>query len=445
MTGPTERSPQPGERWRPPGLLRPDARAQGGPGPSRSARRLFGRLPRGTIVAVCLLIIAVALGTVRLPLLVERPGDPVSVGAAVTVDGRTGDALDGDFAISTVRRSEATPGSLLVGWLDPGRSVRPSQEIVPPEEDFDDYRERQRLVFEGSARTAAAVALDAAGLSVEQRLAVSQVLDGAPAEGRLRAEDLLVEVDGQPVAAPEDLTGRLESGQTVELTIVRDGQSRSVTVTPERFTHAGEEHQGLGVLLQQRPELPVPVETDLDRISGPSAGLLLALTVYDLAVEDVEVARGRRIAGTGTLNVEGLVGPVGSIEAKVEGAVAADVEVFLVPEVNAEEARSAAEDRLDIIGVATFEEALEALVDDPDPETRSAGDAAHAVWRAGAPGCCYRVGSGAVSAGRVPARSRATPHREPGQGRKAAAISGSRRVPRSRRVGARPAVAAPRR
>ena len=334
-------------------------------GRERGLLALLGRLPRGTVLALCLVILVAAATTVRLPVLVERPGDPVPTSGALTVDGRPGDALDGEFAISTVRRGEATPWTALLGAVDPGRTLRPTGEIVPPDEDFEGYRERQRLVFEGSVRTAAAVALAEAGLAVEQHLEVVQVLEGAPAEAHLEPQDRLLAVDGQALETQAELSQRLEAGEPTTLTIERDGEQREVRLTPARFSHAGEEHEGLGVLLQQQPDLPVPVDADLDRISGPSAGLLLALTVYDVIDEDVDLARGRLVAGSGTLNLEGQVGPVGSIEAKVAGAIAADVDVFLVPEVNADAAREAADGALDVVGVATFGESVEALTE-PD-------------------------------------------------------------------------------
>jgi PDZ domain-containing protein len=63
--------------------------------------------------------------------------------------------------------------------------------------------------------------------------------------------------------------------------------------------------------------LPFPVEVDVDRIGGASAGLMLALTVYDL-VDPVDLAGGRAIAGTGTMDLQGDVGQVGGVRQKVE-------------------------------------------------------------------------------------------------------------------------------
>ncbi len=107
-------------------------------------------------------------------------------------------------------------------------------------------------------------------------------------------------------------------------------------------------------------DLPFPVQVDAGRIGGPSAGLLMALTVYDLA--DVgDLTRGRIIAGTGTIDAQGNVGPVGGVEQKIEAAVDARAQIFLAPVGEAEQARAAAGDRLQVIGVTTLDDAIGAL------------------------------------------------------------------------------------
>jgi Lon-like protease len=87
---------------------------------------------------------------------------------------------------------------------------------------------------------------------------------------------------------------------------------------------------------------------------------LIALTVYDLADEG-NLTDGRVIAGTGTIDGQGNVGPVGGVEQKIETALNAGAQIFLVPAQEAEQARAAAEGRLRVIEVATLQGAIAAL------------------------------------------------------------------------------------
>jgi PDZ domain-containing protein len=104
------------------------------------------------------------------------------------------------------------------------------------------------------------------------------------------------------------------------------------------------------------------VEVSSGHVGGPSAGLMIGLAVYDL-VDDTDMAAGRRIAGTGTLDIDGRVGPINSVELKVPAALRQGAQVFLAPASQAEAARSAvpAGSDLRVIGVDTFDDARAAL------------------------------------------------------------------------------------
>jgi Lon-like protease len=123
---------------------------------------------------------------------------------------------------------------------------------------------------------------------------------------------------------------------------------------------------GLGVLVATvdlRIEAPVGARAVEDRrIGGPSAGLMLALGAYDAAT-DGALGGGRVVAGTGTIDLDGNVGPVDGVAAKVRGALLVDAEVFLVPAALVGAAQAVAPPELEVIGVTTLEDAIAALGD----------------------------------------------------------------------------------
>jgi PDZ domain-containing protein len=132
-------------------------------------------------------------------------------------------------------------------------------------------------------------------------------------------------------------------------------------VTPAVLASTG--RSGLGVVVATaglRVNLPVEVTVDAGKIGGPSAGLLTGLTVYD-RLSSADLAAGRTIAGTGTLDLDGDVGPIGGIEEKTRAAVAAGADLFLAPADQADDAREEADGRVEVIGVRTFGEALAVL------------------------------------------------------------------------------------
>jgi PDZ domain-containing protein len=105
---------------------------------------------------------------------------------------------------------------------------------------------------------------------------------------------------------------------------------------------------------------PVDVTIKLEKIGGPSAGLMFALGIID-KVRPEDLTGGRVIAGTGTIDDAGTVGPIGGIPQKLIGAYADGATFFLVPAANCAEAVRNAVPGLAMISVATLAEALTAL------------------------------------------------------------------------------------
>lgn len=327
-------------------------------GPWRLLRKLF--LP------VSLLVLLTAALTVPLPFFLEGPGTPLSLAGNVQV--ADAEDLNGDFLVTTVNLRRGTVARLVSGLLDDERSIVRSSRVLSPGEDPAAFFERQRAVFRESVDVAAAVALAAAGYDIGPSdltgsgALVVRVMEGAPAEGVLEPGDVITAVDGTAVRVTDDLRGLISEAEELELTVLREGEERNVRVRPGTISTSEGRVRGIGVEVQTadpRIALPVDVEVDSGEIGGPSAGLMLALAVYDL-VSDEDLADGRVIAGTGTLSPRGAVGPVGGIASKVLSAEAMGADVFVVPADQLEAALAARPEGsdLEIISAATFEEAL---------------------------------------------------------------------------------------
>ncbi len=107
-----------------------------------------------------------------------------------------------------------------------------------------------------------------------------------------------------------------------------------------------------------KPPFPVTIVTQ--KISGgPSAGLMFTLTVYN-ALSSQDLTGGRIIAGTGTVNLDGTVGPIGGVKQKVAAAEAAGAVYFLCPVDNYADAVSVAQ-HIKVIKIVTVGQAVEFL------------------------------------------------------------------------------------
>jgi PDZ domain-containing protein len=88
---------------------------------------------------------------------------------------------------------------------------------------------------------------------------------------------------------------------------------------------------------------------------------MFSLGVYD-TITPGKLTGGHYIAGTGTIDPEGQVGPIGGIQQKIAGAYANGARLFLVPADNCTEAgQSSLAGKIDLVKVSTVDEAVKDL------------------------------------------------------------------------------------
>ncbi len=318
---------------------------------------------RRTAVVVVLGLVVVAALVVPVPYVVLGPGSAIPVEERVQLGGRRY-PVSGDLLLTTVSLSRPSAVATLVGWVDDDRDVLPRHQLVPEGVSYDDYIESQRRVFKESEEVAAAAGLRAAGLDVAVKgngALVVDVVRNGPSAGKLRPGDLITAVDDRPVELATELVSALAGsrpGRQVTLGVRRNGEDREMRVELARLQEI--DGAALGVVVRTADleiNLPVHVDVSEGQIGGPSAGLMIALAVYDLA-DPRDLTGGRTVAGTGTIALDGEVGPVGGVRQKVEAARRADASIFIVPAAEEEQARDAAGSTLDVIGVRTLDEAI---------------------------------------------------------------------------------------
>jgi len=217
-----------------------------------------------------------------------------------------------------------------------------------------------------SQQIAAAVGERALGYKVTTNPSGARVVaieGGAPADGKLLPGDVIVSVDGKTVktsSAARALLRRRRPGDVVRLGVRNSSGLRTVAIK----TIADPQHPSIpivGILIDQAAQihLPVPVTIKTGNIGGPSAGLAFALEVMEKLGRDVD--RGYRVAATGEIFLDGLVGPIGGAKQKTIGARQSGVEILLVPAGdNAKTARKYA-GHMRVIAVESFRQALRAL------------------------------------------------------------------------------------
>ena len=101
----------------------------------------------------------------------------------------------------------------------------------------------------------------------------------------------------------------------------------------------------LDVSVLEQPSAPFDVQIDVKDVGGPSAGLMLTLGILDLVGDD-DLTDGAVVAGTGTIDAQGTVGPIGGITLKMVAAQEIGAGLFLVPADNCAEATAVVRTRV---------------------------------------------------------------------------------------------------
>jgi PDZ domain-containing protein len=191
---------------------------------------------------------------------------------------------------------------------------------------------------------------------------IATVSDPGPSLGKLKAGDAIDMVNGKPMANVEQFTTFLKNtkpGDVVTIDFRRKNEPPGV-IQITLGTNKDRDYGFMGVAVLDAPWAPFLVDFNLANVGGPSAGLMFSLAVVDKLTTG-DLVGSTFVAGTGTINVEGKVGPIGGITHKMAAARAAGATVFLVPAKNCYEASSDSPAGLRLVKVENLSGAVDAL------------------------------------------------------------------------------------
>ncbi|MGE5593621.1 MAG: PDZ domain-containing protein [Betaproteobacteria bacterium] len=325
---------------------------------------MLARRRRGIVFIGIVLLVGISQAYLGRNYVVIGPGPAESLATMISVEGGARDAK-GDFLLTAVTSRPASLVSCVAAAMSPVVDLVPRSQEIPRGMDMNKYLKVMEGMMRESEVIAGAVALRKLGyeVHVETVVRVEEVLKDSPARGMLEEGDVILAVDGRPVGTADEVVKRIGArspGTPVDLTILREGRTLDFTVPtvphPEDRTQAA-----VGVLVSPSitHDLPVKITIDPHEIKGSSAGLMFTLEILD-QLDPRDLTAGQIIAGTGTISLDGTVGPIGGVKQKVAAAERAGARYFLVPVENARGAREAAT-RLEVMPVGDIDEALHAL------------------------------------------------------------------------------------
>ncbi|MBD3922632.1 PDZ domain-containing protein [Paenibacillus sp. PR3] len=325
-------------------------------------RNRMRRTPTRSISAIVVQVLLLAIFITPIRYNVTYPGLTMDMNHYAKVEGGTSHSkLTGVLVFD--RRAVALDW-VLSHWLST-YELSPIPPNQPPLREA--YAEVVAMKSEAET-TAAAVALQKLGIgkgAVAEGVMITAISKNAPAEGTLKAGDRIVRVAGKEtsdVVILSQVMADIKAGSSVQVTYVRgsDTQTALVQTGEAEDADTGSKRAVFGISVQTAYQYDIPRTVDYERpyahIGGPSHGAMLTLTIID-QLSPEGVTHGWRVAGTGTIEPDGSVGPVGGVMQKAYAVHRTDAEVFFVPASEADEARRGAP-AMRIVPVSTIDDIL---------------------------------------------------------------------------------------
>jgi Lon-like protease len=314
--------------------------------------------------------LGIAAATIPVPYVVERAGptfntlDRSGNTPVISVTGHETYPAKGNLDLTTVYVEGGPNGPVSIlevfgAWLDRSKSVYPQELIYPTGTTREQAEEQSSVAMTTSQENAVASALRELNIPFGQQLQSAGLSNGSPSAGKVEDGDIFETINGKPITSLTVVQDELAAGKGAPVTLVvqRAGESVTQTITPK---DNGAGRYILGIMLKYLFTFPFDVKISLDKVGGPSAGLMFALGIVD-TVTPGDLTGGKHIAGTGTISPDGTVGPIGGIRQKMLGARAGGATLFLAPSDNCDEVVGNVPAGMQVVKVENLDQARSAV------------------------------------------------------------------------------------
>ena len=328
---------------------------------------MFNNLSKSRKAIVIFLISLMPIGLIKTEYYFMSPGPPYQW--EIDYGNDENYAFEGNLFQLTVRRDEANVFVYLWSLINDSYDLYPREVILPDGVTPQELSEISIQNMRTSENVAIAVALKNVGYEIESKgdgVAVVGLLEDSPVKDKLKKGDLINSINNTDIYSATEFISTLRTysiGETVSIGLLRevDGVKEQMyieTTLIEHVEYKGEPMVGfLATTVNERFDFPFEIDIKTGNVGGPSAGLMMALNVYNNLIPE-DITNSMIVAGTGTIEIDGSVGPVGGIKQKIIAAKRAGAELILVPVANFEEAQPFETDKTAIIAVDSFDEAL---------------------------------------------------------------------------------------
>ena len=301
--------------------------------------------------------------TYKLPFYIDTPGGIIDISKRIKIDEKN--KLEGTMNFAYVSEMRATIPTYIIAKINKNWDIIKKEEVVLENETEEEARFRDTLDLKEALSNALYVGFKESNEEFKtknNKVYVTQILKDAKTD--LKVGDQILEANNTKINNIKELQSiEKQEGKTITLKVINNKKEYTRTAECIKYN----DNIIIGIALGETYEIESNHKIEIDykqRESGPSGGMMMALTTYSYLTGD-DLTKGRTVVGTGTIDKDGNVGSIGGVKYKLIGAVKKKADIFLVPNgENYEEAIKVKQEKnydIKIVGISNIKEAINEL------------------------------------------------------------------------------------
>lgn len=309
------------------------------------------------------MILIIIISNIRLPYYVDAPGGIININDRIVTDTKT--EYEGSLNMLYVTQYQATVPIYLMSYLIKDWDLESITENQISNETYEEIDARNKIMLNNSIANATYVAYKEAGKQIDTKSIKHLVVATLKDDINIKIGDEILQINDIQIDNLNDIKKIIDThniGDTLKIKLNRN--SKTIEVNTKISNVEGQKALGIVVMSNYEYETNPNIELKFrNGESGSSGGLMMSLSIYS-AISGKDILKGRNIAGTGTIDIDGTVGPIDGIKYKIIGAVKNNMDIVLVPSGNYKEAQKVVKEKnynIKLVEVKTFKDAISYL------------------------------------------------------------------------------------
>lgn len=306
------------------------------------------------IIIVSIFIIGL---NIHFPYYIETPGGLVNLSKRMITKSNK---IKGSYNITFINSYSADLWRYLIAKINKNWDIVPISDYYDENEDNSDYEKRDKLMLYNAFSNAYYVAHKLANKNINIKNSNVHVLYiDEYADTNLKVGDKINKLDGKKIENINEIIEYVNTKDEDDKIIVEtDNGEKYITVDIVNNKKI------LSIYVITNYEYDTDIKYNYGKKEyGSSGGLMMSLAIYDY-ITPYDLSKGRKIAGTGTIEIDGTVGEIAGVRHKIITASKNKVDIFFIPEGNYEEAKKVIDERnykINLVSVKNINDAIDYL------------------------------------------------------------------------------------